>query len=176
MQSAGRKKSINYIYLAMFTALAMALQWAEMLIPAGGVVPGGKLGLANIVTIIVFKVYGFRYGAAVSVVRCCLGAVLFGGVMSLPYSLGGAVASLCVMAAVAFVPGVSNAGMAIAGAFAHNCAQVAVACLIMQNTHIAAYIFPLGFVSVIAGAFTGICATLCINRINLYLQGGSKNE
>ena len=91
--------------------------------------------------------------------------------MSLPYSLAGGVISLVVMKLVLKLPGIGLTGAAIAGAFAHNFGQVIVSCVIMQNIYIINYLWILGFVSVGAGAFTGICAALCLKKTSLN-EGG----
>ncbi len=161
----------KFVKLGMFTALAMALQWAETLIPVGFSVPGGKLGLANIITMIVMQLFGGRSALAVTVIRCLLSAFLYGGVMSLPYSLAGGIMSLALMKLVLKLHGASLTGAAIAGAFAHNFGQVLVSCIIMQNIYIINYLWVLGFVSVGAGAFTGICASLCLKKISLNKGG-----
>ena len=155
----------KYIKLGMFTALALALQWAETLIPSGFTVPGGKLGLANIITMLVMQLFGTASALAVTVVRCFLAAAIYGGAMSLPYSLCGGIAALAAMSLARKIPKISLTGTAILGAFAHNFAQVAVSCLIMSNIYIINYLWILGFVSVGAGAFTGICATLCLKKL-----------
>ena len=153
------------VKLGMFTALAMALQWAETLIPVGFSVPGGKLGLANIITMTVLRLYGGASALAVTVIRCLIAGLLYGGAMSLPYSLSGGVFALAAMTLILKLKGVSLTGAAIAGAFAHNLGQVLVSCLIMQNIYIINYLWVLGFISVGAGAFTGICASLCLEKI-----------
>ena len=155
----------RYVKMGMFTALALALSWAERFLPVGGIVPGGKLGLANIVTIIILNIYGFRPALMVTAVRCVLAAALYGGIMSLPYSLGGGIAALCVMYGLSQLRKISCVGIAVGGAFAHNLAQVCVACIIMNNKYILSYFGVLGFVSVAAGIFTGICSGLCLSRL-----------
>ena len=58
-------------------------------------VPGVKLGLANIVT--VFAVYHYRAGEAAMIVFCrvVLGAFFGGSMLTLLYSLAGALLCLC---------------------------------------------------------------------------------
>ena len=166
----------RYIKLGVLTALALALSWAERFIPSSGVVPGGKLGFANIITIIVLSMYGLRAGFAVTTVRCLLAATLYGGIMSLPYSLGGGMAALLVMYALSKLKGITTVGIAVGGAFAHNLAQVCIACIMLGNIHILSYFKVLGFLSVIAGVFTGICSGMCLDRLAIIGMGSRKRR
>ena len=154
---------MKQVKLGVFVALAMALSWAERLLPVSGVVPGGKLGLANIVAVIVLIKYGTASAYAVVTVRCVLGALLFGGPMSLPYSLAGGIVSLTVMYIALKIKTVGVTGATILGACAHNLAQVTVSCIIMKNIYIFSYFWPLGILSVAAGSFTGICSVICLD-------------
>lgn len=156
---------MKLVKLALFTTLAMALSWAENFILPISVIPGFKIGFANIVTIIVFKLYGIKNAYAVVFVRCILSAFMYGGIASFPYSFFGGMAAITAMYFADRVPGVNYTGMAIAGAFFHNLAQVTVAVVIMNNIYIYSYMGMLGLVSVVVGTFTGITAQLILNRI-----------
>ena len=74
-------------YLGLFLGLAMILSYVETLIPFSTVVPGLKIGLANLVT--VFLMYRFRALEAfvVSLLRVILSALLFGSLVSFLFSV-----------------------------------------------------------------------------------------
>lgn len=156
---------MKFIKLGMFTALAMALSWAERFIPFLPGVLGAKIGFANIILILVLEFYGVGSALTVNVVRCVLGAALYGGIMSLPYSLCGGLSAVAVMYMLKKVKGISFTGMAVGGAFVHNVAQIAVACLIMRTHYIFTYLPFLGIVSVITGIFIGICSGMCADML-----------
>ena len=149
---------MKLVRLGMFTALAMALSWAERFIPFIPAVPGMKLGLANIILMLVLEFYGVYAALSVNVVRCVLGAFLYGGAMSLPYSLSGGVCAVLTIWLLKKIKGVSLTGSAIGGAFVHNLAQLCVACLIMKTYYIFTYLPFLGLAAVVTGFFTGITA------------------
>ena len=157
---------MKLVKLALFTTLAMALSWAEKFIILIGVIPGFKIGLANIITIIVFKLYGLKSAFVVVFVRCLLSAFMYGGITSFPYSFFGGMTALITMYFVTKIPGVTFTGMAITGAFFHNLAQVTVAVIIMNNIYIYSYMGVLGLVSVVVGTFTGIASQLIVKQIN----------
>ena len=82
-------------YTGMF--VAMVFSYLESMIPVNIAVPGIKLGLANMVTIVVM--YRLRISDAwiVSLVRVVLSSLLFGNMTVMVYSMAGAVLSLLVM-------------------------------------------------------------------------------
>lgn len=73
------------------------ISYLESMIPVNIAVPGIKLGLANMVTIVVM--YRLRISDAwiVSLVRVVLSSLLFGNMTVMVYSMAGAVLSLLVM-------------------------------------------------------------------------------
>ncbi len=158
-------KTVKYVKLGMFTALAMALSWIERFIPFVPVAPGMKIGLANIILMLVLELYGVKSALTVNVIRSLLSAALFGGIMSLPYSLSGGICAVMVMWIIKKLKGTSLTGVAIGGAFAHNIAQITVACIIMQTYYIFTYLPVLGATAIVTGMFTGVCARLCVNSL-----------
>mgnify|MGYP002947674938 CR=1 FL=1 len=72
-------------YTGMFVAIAMVFSYLESMIPVNIAVPGIKLGLANMVTIVVM--YRLRISDAwiVSLVRVVLSSLLFGNMTVMVY-------------------------------------------------------------------------------------------
>lgn len=163
-------KNVKFVKLGMFTALAMALSWIERFIPFVPAVPGIKIGLANIILMLVLELYGVKSALTVNVLRSLLSALLFGGFMSLPYSMAGGICSVTVMWLLKKVRSTSLTGVAIGGAFAHNFSQITVACFIMQTPYIFTYLPVLGITAVLTGMFTGICARLCVNILHAFTK------
>ena len=84
----------------VFIALAMILSYLESLVPVGFAVPGIKLGLANLVTIVALYKLGLKDTIIISLGRILLSGVLFGNMMVIIYSLAGAGLSILVMVLV----------------------------------------------------------------------------
>ena len=80
--------------MGLLVALSMILSYVESLIPAFVAVPGVKVGLANIVVIFALYTLGPIEALTVSLLRVILSSFLFGSVLSLLYSLSGALLSL----------------------------------------------------------------------------------
>ena len=145
---------------AMFVAVMMVLSYIESLIPIGGV-PGMKIGLANSVLLLSLYWLGIVISIQLMIVKVFLSAFMFGGFMALPYSLAGGVLSLTVMIILIYlVKGVSPVGVGVAGAVAHNAAQVGVAMLVLQTSQLVYYMAILIAVAIVTGALTGTVAKL----------------
>ena len=88
----------NVARYALLVALAMVLSWLESLIVLPGMLPGMKVGLANLVVLFALYRLRLRDAACLSLVRVVLVSMTFGNAYSFAYSLAGAVLSLAVMA------------------------------------------------------------------------------
>ena len=85
-------------FLGLATALSLLLSYVEVLMPPlYAAVPGIKLGLPNMAILYLLYSTDVRYAALVSLTRVAISSLLFGNVMSLSYSLAGALLSLSVM-------------------------------------------------------------------------------
>ena len=149
----------------LLIALALVLSYLESLVPLSFAVPGIKLGLPNLV--IVFALYRLRpaTAAAISLLRVALVALLFGSALSLAYSAAGAVLSFAVMLLLKRSGRFGCAGVSVAGAVAHNLAQIAAAALLLETPSLAWY-FPVLCVSgTAAGVCIGLLAALLVKRI-----------
>lgn len=153
-------------YLSVTVSLALVLSFVESLLPALAAVPGVKVGLANIAVVFALYRLGFREAAAVSVVRVILSSLLFGSVVSLAYSLAGAVVSLLIMTILKRTNIFSVTGVSVAGSVCHNLAQVAVACLLLETTALKYYIPVLLVSGTLAGTVIGLVSAVTVKRIS----------
>ncbi len=141
---------------ATLTALALGLSYVERFFPLQLLIPlpGIKLGLANVVTLVVLNLLGMRCAFAVVTVRCLLGAV-FGGLTGLAFSLTGGLLALAVMCFAAKSKGLSLYGISVLGAAAHNIGQILVAMALMGSYYVSVYLPWLLFISIVMGLITG---------------------
>lgn len=151
--------------LSLAVALAMILSFVESQIPPFVAVPGVKIGLSNIVTMFLLYTYGWREAGAVSMVRVVLSSFIFGSVVSLMYSLSGAVFSFIIMLVLKKVGIFSELGVSVAGGVFHNVGQIVCACIIMENAAIASYLPPLIISGTLAGIAVGILAGLLTKKL-----------
>ena len=85
-------------YYGLFAALAILMGYVEMMFPLPIPIPGVKLGLANVIIIIMMYFMDTKSAFFVSLVRVFLSGLLFAGFAGLLYSLSGAMLSIAVMA------------------------------------------------------------------------------
>ncbi len=158
--------SRKIIIMAMFVSIGIVLQYAEsriMITP----VPGGKLGLANIVTITNIFMFGAKNAVVISVIRSFLGTLLSSGVSALPYSVLGALFStfsMCLVKKYLF-PKASVIGMSVIGAAVHNVTQILVSSAVFASVYIFSYLPVLLVVAALSGAITGYFAQILVKRI-----------
>lgn len=158
-------------YFGVFTALALIFSYIETLIPIQFGVPGIKLGLANLIIVIVLYRTGWREALLLSVVRVVLAGFIFGNLFSIVYSLAGGILSLAVMALLKKTDRFSVIGISIAGGVCHNIGQLIVAMVVVETYQVGYYLPVLLIAGVITGAVIGAVAGEVLKRIrNLYFQ------
>ncbi len=149
----------------VFIALALVLSYLESLVPLNFAVPGVKLGLANLVTIVALYMLGLKPAILISIGRIILSGILFGNVTVIIYSLAGAGLSIVVMYIVRKIKIFSVTGISICGAIAHNIGQIAVAAFVMENANILYYMLILCITGAIAGTLIGVLASVVLRNI-----------
>jgi heptaprenyl diphosphate synthase len=124
------------VLLSALTALSIVLNWLENLFFPWTIlpVPGVKLGLANVVFLLVLLLSGFSYALLLSILRVLVVGVFSGTVATVvfPLSLGGAVLSLVLIKIACLIGNgrFSLMGLSVIGAVGHNLGQVVVLMLI----------------------------------------------
>lgn len=122
--------------MAMLVALAIIFSYVEFMIPINLGIPGIKLGLANLVIVIALYILKLSDVWIISILRILIIGFMFGSVMSIIYSLAGAIVSLIVMMLVKKINGFSIMGVSMIGAVCHNLGQIAVAMIVVETTSI----------------------------------------
>ena len=148
--------------LAMFTAIALTIFVAEAQIPPVVPIPGVKLGLANIVTLIAMALLGRRQAGEILLVRIVLGSVFTGGVSAMLFSIAGGVFAYLVMClTIRRLPERLLWVVSVLAAFGHNAGQL----LVAGTPSILVYAPALVAASVITGAFTGVAAMYLVRAL-----------
>lgn len=152
-------------YFGVFTALALIFSYIETLIPIQFGVPGIKLGLANLIIVIVLYKTDWREALLLSVVRIILAGFIFGNLFSIVYSLAGGILSLAVMALLKRTDRFSVAGISIAGGVCHNIGQLIVAMVVVETYQVGYYLPVLLIAGLATGAVIGAIAGEVLKRI-----------
>ena len=159
----GRKVAI----FGVFTALALIFSYVELLIPINFGIPGAKLGLANLMTVLVLYKMGIKEALALSVTRIILSGFMFGNLFGILYSLAGGLLSFLVMVLLKKSDRFSVAGVSIGGGTAHNIGQLLVAMVVVQTYQVGYYLPDL----LVAGEVTGLLIGLVAKEVLKRIQG-----
>lgn len=153
-------KTKKLTHLAMLITFALVIHTVESALPMP--IPGAKLGLANVITLLTFVLYGLGAAMFVSVARTLLGSMFAGTFLGVGFylSFSGAIISTLVMAVGMYLwrrGKISLIAVSILGAVAHNTTQVVVASAIIGNANLIRLYLPLLLLLALpTGFFTGL--------------------
>lgn len=170
MENTSRNYQIAYL-----VATGCALQIAESIFPHP--LPGVRLGLANIMTLLGLCMFGYTAGVKIAILRPLLASFMLGNFLTPGFmlSFSGSLLSFLTMMAVYWINVriekyagfrlFSNIGISILGALSHSFVQLYIAYLLFVR-HKGIFDFaPLFLVSgLITGWLTGYCVNYLMNR------------
>ena len=161
-------KAYRLVILSLYVAMALILSYIESLIPLPLPIPGAKIGLPNIITLVSLLTLGWPLTLLVVIARIFLSGFLFGGGFSIVYSLGGGLLSLLVMSLLLhfFKDKISIILISVFGAITHNLGQVIVAAIVVQTTSLLLYFLFLMLLAIPTGLFIGITARELMRLLN----------
>lgn len=156
------------VFLALFTALAVAMHTLEALWPAPA--PWFRLGLANILTLVALFLYGGRAAWTVSLTRVAIGSLILGRLFTPGFwmALGGALlATSAMVAARRLAPHrLGPVGVSVLGAAGHAFGQLGVAWVLLVRHPGIWQLWPvLLLVAVATGVLTGWAAAVLLERL-----------
>ena len=150
--------------LGILTAGAIIIAVLESFIPSVGI-PGVKLGLANIVILIILYELGIVEAILVNVLRVIAVSLIRGTFLSMGFlmSLTGCFLSLGVMIIFyLLIKKFSIIGVSVIGSIFHVTGQVLIAMLFLGSAYIILYLPIIGVSAIITGVFVGISAQMII--------------
>lgn len=152
---------------SIYTALAFIFGYIESLFPLPLPFPGMKLGLANLIIMIILYQKGFRCALGISMLRNVLNAITFGSLFSFFYSFAGSVLSLVVMGLLKkwCHPRLSILSVSALGGIFHNMGQLLIAALLVGFSSILWYLPILYFCGLTTGILIGAFSAGCLRRL-----------
>ncbi len=165
---AGRQKpgrQFHPAFFGMYLALALILSYVETLIPFYIGVPGVKLGLTNLIIVLMLYDKGMAQAFVLSCTRVILAGFLFGSLSSILYSMAGGALSLLCMAAAKKSGKFSIYGVSMVGGVTHNIGQILVAMAVVESAGVAYYLPVLLVSGVVTGALIGAVAAEVKKRL-----------
>ena len=145
------KKTAKLSYYGMCLAIALILSYVEAMIPINLGVPGAKLGLPNIVTVLL---------------RIVLNGFLFGNLFAIAYSAAGFALSFIAMLMLRKTDKFGITGVSAVGGVMHNAGQLIVAAL-LTNGSVFAYLPVLVIVGAVSGVVIGLVGGLITDRVRI---------
>lgn len=159
------KRTRKISYLGFFLSIALICSYIESLIPFSIGIPGIKLGLTNIVVVMMMYVVGDKEALLVSILRMILVGFMFGNAFSIVYSLSGGLLSFLIMFLLKKTNRLHYITVSIYGGVFHNIGQIIMASLIVENYKVTYYIPVLIVAGVITGTIIGIVSSEVIYRM-----------
>ena len=157
-------KTQKIALLGVLTAGAIIIGIIESFIPSVGI-PGVKLGLANIIILVILFELGVLDAIVVNLSRVVLVALLRGNIFTMGFlmSLTGAVLSLGIMILFYLVvKKFSIIGVSVIGSIFHVTGQILIAMLFLGTVYVVYYLPFIAISAIITGVFVGIVAMLII--------------
>lgn len=152
-------KTRKLALMAVLTAISLTVFVIEAQIPAPLPIPGAKLGIANMITLVAMLLLGRKEAGAILAVRILMGSMFAGGVSGLMFSVaGGALAYAVMCLLIGVFPEKLVWVVSVFAAIAHNAGQLAVSVLISGTVSLLVYAPALLAVGIVTGAFTGVGA------------------
>ena len=162
------------VFLGTMFALAIALSWAESLIPPLPFLPPGvKLGLSNVVTMYCLFFIGWREAAVIVLLKALFSFIARGATAGLLSCAGGllSVLALCICLLL-FRQRISYTALSVTGAVCHNLGQLAAATFLVDTPLSLVYLPILILSGICMGAVTG----LLLRAVLPFLQAASAEE
>lgn len=157
----------KYMRLVMLLSMSIVLSIIESFIPLfNGFIPGLKLGLANIIVLIVLYKYDVKDVFFVSILRVFIVGIMRTGLFSFNFffSLSGALLS-CISMCFFKKTHLSMIGVSVIGAIFHSIGQILIAVLFLKNGNMIYYLPWLLLLSIPTGLFIGYVSKILLNEL-----------
>ena len=148
---------------AVLCAASLLFSYLETFIPMP--IPGMKIGLANLIPLLLLPSVGIPAAATVSLLRISLSSLLFGSPATFVYSLAGGIVSFTVMALAFRFRLFGLAGVSVLGGVFHNLAQIAVAFFALGTSRVAVLLPWLILSGTVAGLAVGLLGAWILPRL-----------
>jgi heptaprenyl diphosphate synthase len=154
--------------LGVLTALALVMFIVESLF-SPLFIPGAKMGLSNIFTLLCVILLGGPEAVVLIIVRTTVGSLFTGGLSSLMYSLPAGLVSVLVTALLykLLFDKISVVSISVVSAIVHNTVQNVIFCLVTQSPQLFTYLPYLALVGILAGAVVGVAVVLILKYLPL---------
>lgn len=158
-------KTKRFVLLGFLMAIGIVLQLLESFVPIVVVVPGFKIGLANIVSLFALMVYGNKEMWIVGIGRIFIASLLQGTLFSIPFwlSLTGGLFAMFAMGVAQKISIFSIYGISILGSSFHVLGQVIAITYIYSQYFMQIFLPILLALSIVSGLFIALLTNKLIH-------------
>lgn len=164
------------VMLAVLLAMSIVLSIVESFLPSFGII-GAKLGLANIITIVVLYTFDDKDAFMIVILRILLVPLLRGfNFNTFMLSLSGGMLAFFLMWAFKRMKIFNVVSVSVMGSLGHALGQVLMAMVLLDLAEIGLY-FPVLFaIAIPTGIFVGMTGSILRNRLKEANLVEEKNE
>jgi len=162
------------IFIAIMISMSIVLSIVESMISTTlFIIPGVKIGLANIITLIVLYIYGEKEAFIVVVIRILLVAIIspVSTLLSFSLSISGGLFAIITMILVKKIKSLSIMSTSVMGSLMHMVGQILMAMFVLETPTLIYYLPYMMILSVPTGIFTGIIGKKLIYIFEHQLNG-----
>lgn len=163
----------KFMRITMLVALSIVLSIIESVIPIfNGMIPGLKLGLANIVILVILYLYSFKDALYATILRVIIVGIIRTGLFSINFlfSITGALLSILSMNLFKKCTQLSMIGISIIGSIFHSIGQIIIAIIILKTSNIIYYLPLLLIFSIPTGIIVGIVSKYLMDNFKDVLK------
>lgn len=159
-------KTKKLVYLALLSAFAIVLHTVDYYL-SSPLPLGVKLGLANIISLVVIVVYGVKDMLIVNAFRVIVSSLMTGSFMSYPFfmSCGGVLLSSCVLVLLKKQTSLPIVSSSVIAAISHNIGQIIVLSFVMSSKAFIPYLLVMFISAIPTGILTGMTALEILKRL-----------
>ena len=162
-------KTRRLVLMALLTAIALTVFVIENQIPVPVPIPGVKLGLANIVTLVAMVLLSKKEAGAVLLVRVLMGSMFAGSPSTLLFSaVGGFLAYVVMCLTIGFFDRKMLWVVSALAGIAHNAGQLLTCILVVKTPGVLVYAPVLAISGIVTGVFTGLVAMYLLHALRNY--------
>ena len=161
------QKLKRLIIVSMMLAMAIIVNYMESFIPV--FIPGVRLGLANVIILIMIYEFNSYEALLVDILRIFIVSLIRGTLFQPVFfmSLSGGILSFAGMLLFSKIRIFSAIGTSAFGAILHTVGQILVLIFILDNIYTINYIPIIGIISITTGILSGfICHTYLVRSIS----------
>jgi len=155
------------VFMSLLVALGLCFHGIEELTAFVTVIPGLKLGLANIITLVSLNILSIKETGAITITRLLLLGIISGKLLTPSFlmSFAGGILSFVSMALISKTKNTSVFGISLIGAATHNIGQILMVCILISGISGLHYLPFLLLWSIPMGIITALASYYLIKAI-----------